>query len=240
MNKTAVAAAQHVAPHEMTTSSLMSQARWFAGAAATAFIVPFVFSSLLDLHHDLYLAIYFGFVIGLMTFYARRTDLDVGEVVRRNWGWGLLAGVAVGVPVVRNVFTETETARPDGPYFIFELVWRGATYGALDAILLTVLPCLIVYRALGGPLRTWQRRIAYFGVSLALVMTITASYHLGYEQFRDDGVGDPEIGNTLMSLPMLLTTNPIGSVIDHSGMHVAAVIHEYEGDTRLPPQTDAE
>jgi len=222
------------------SSSWARQLRWFAGAAVAAFLVPLVFSSLLDLDHDLYLAIYFSFVIGLVTLYTRSTELDIGDVIRRNWRWGLVAGAIVGVPVVRNVFTETETARPDGLYFGFELLWRGATYGAIDAVLLTVLPCLIVYRALGGPLGTWPRRTAYFGVSLILVMTITAAYHLGYEQFRDDGVGDPETGNVLMSLPMLLTTNPIGSIVDHSAMHIAAVIHEYEGDTRLPPQADAE
>jgi hypothetical protein len=49
-----------------------------------------------------------------------------------------------------------------------------------------------------------------------------------------------ETGNVLMSMPMLLTANPYGSVADHSAMHIAAVIHEYEGDTRLPPQTEAE
>jgi hypothetical protein len=49
-----------------------------------------------------------------------------------------------------------------------------------------------------------------------------------------------ETDNVLMSMPMLLTANPYGSVADHSAMHIAAVIHEYEGDTRLPPQTEAE
>ena len=61
--------------------------RWFAGAAAAAFLVPFVFSSLLDLDHDLYLAIYFSFVIGLRTLYSRSTELDIGEVLRRHWRW---------------------------------------------------------------------------------------------------------------------------------------------------------
>lgn len=236
----APATAYTTRPQPAATSEWLTELRWFAAAAVGAFLVPFLFSSLLDLGHDLYLAVYFTFVITLITLYARRTNLDVADAVRRNWRWGLVAGVLVGVPVVTNVFTETETARPDGFYFAFELLWRGATYGALDAVLLTVLPCLIVYRALGGPLGTWSRRIAYFAVSLVLVMTITAAYHLGYAQFRDNGVGDPETGNVLMSLPMLLTTNRVGSVVDHSAMHVAAVIHEYEGDTRLPPQTDAD
>ena len=53
-------------------------------------------------------------------------------------------------------------------------------------------------------------------------MTITAAYHLGYDHYRDDGVSEPETGNVIMSMPMLLTANPLGSVIDHSGMHVAA------------------
>jgi hypothetical protein len=216
------------------------QLAWFVIGVVTAFLVPFVFSSVLELHHDLYLAVYFAFVLGLLSLYIRRNGVDLGEVIRRNWKWGLVTGIVLGVPIVSNVFTETETAHPDGLYFGFELIWRGAFYGAADALLLTVFPCLIVYRAIGGPLATWGKRIGYFAAALALVLTITATYHLGYKQYRDDGVGEPEIGNTLISIPMLLTANPIGSILDHSAMHVAAVIHEYEGDTRLPPQTDAE
>lgn len=44
----------------------------------------------------------------------------------------------------------------------------------------------------------------------------------------------------MISVPALLTVNPLGSVIDHAGMHIAAVAHEYEGEVRLPPQTDAD
>ncbi len=214
--------------------------RWFAAGAAGAFLVPLIFSSLLGVQHDVFLAIYFSFVLGLVAAYVRSRGIGVGEIVRRNWKWGLVAGVVIGVPVVRNVFTETATPRPSGFYFGFELVWRGAAYGAVDAILLTVFPCLVALQALGTPLRTWRRRAAYLGASLLMVVTITASYHLGYERYREEGVGKPETGNVLMSLPMLLTTNPIGSVLDHSAMHVAAVIHNYEGETRLPPEAEAD
>jgi hypothetical protein len=55
-------------------------------------------------------------------------------------------------------------------------------------------------------------------------MTITGVYHLGYSQYRDDGIGAPETGNTIISMPMLLSTNPIGSVV---------VAHNYE--TEVPP-----
>jgi len=120
------------------------------------------------------------------------------------------------------------------------LIWRGGIYGAIDALLLTVLPCLIVYRSLGGRLATWRRRAAYFAASLVLVITITAVYHLGYSQYRADGVGAPEIGNTIISMPMLLSTNPIGSVVDHAAMHISAVAHNYDTEVRLPPPAAAE
>ena len=65
-------------------------------------------------------------------------------------------------------------------------------------------------------------------------MTITAVYHLGYSQYREDGIGAPETGNTIISMPMLLSANPIGSVADHAAMHISAVAHSYETEVRLP------
>ena len=222
-------------------SSWATQLRWFAVGAVAAFFVPFVFSSVLELQHDLYLGVYFAFVIGLVGAYVRGNEIDVRGVVKRNWRWGILLGVVVGVALVRNVFSETETARPDGFYFAFEIVWRGVSPTVPSTRSCSpVFPCLVVYQALGGSLGSWRKRIGYFAASLALVVTITASYHLGYDHYRESGVRAPETGNVLISMPMLLTANPIGSVADHAAMHVAAVIHEYEDDTRLPPQTDAD
>src|SRR5688500_1094132 len=66
-----------------SASSWDRHLRWFVAGAGAAFLVPFVFSSLLELHHDLYLAIYYGFVIGLMTLYVRQTQIDVRELLSR-------------------------------------------------------------------------------------------------------------------------------------------------------------
>ena len=187
----------------------------------------------------MYLGIYFAVVLALLSAYVVATGLDVRATVRRQWKLGVALGLVFGIALVRNVLSEDATPHPDGAYYVFELIWRGGMYGAVDALLLTVLPCLVVYRALGGRLATWRRRIAYFAASLALVVTITAVYHLGYEQYRNDGVGAPETGNTLISMPMLLSTNPIGSIADHMAMHVSAVAHTYETEVRLPPPTTA-
>jgi hypothetical protein len=216
------------------------QLRWFAAAAAVGFALPYLGSSVLGLQHDVYLGTYFAAVLVLFGAYAAATGLDVREALVRNWKLGVALGVVFGFLLVRNVLSEDATPRPHGAYYVFELIWRGGIYGAMDALLLTVIPCLVVYRALGGRLATWRRRLAYFIASLALVMTITAVYHLGFAQYREDGVGAPETGNTIISMPMLLSSNPIGSIADHAAMHISAVEHAYETDVRLPPPAKAE
>ncbi|HEY7149513.1 MAG TPA: hypothetical protein VH420_08710 [Gaiellaceae bacterium] len=215
------------------------QARWLAAAAIVGFTVPFVGSSLLGLQHDLYLGVYFVAVLALVWAYAVMTRLDLRATLARNWKLGVALAIVVGVLLVRNVFSDAATPHPNGAYYWFELVWRGGIYGAVDALLLTVLPCLIVYRSLGGELRSWARRLAYLGASLALVVVMTAIYHVGYSQYRQDGVRAPETGNMIISVPMLLSANPIGSIADHAAMHIAAVRHTYETDVRLPPPASA-
>ena len=217
------------------------QAAWFAAGALVAFLLPFVFSSVLDLNHDLYYAVYFAGVLGFLTWYVKATGADVAGMMRQNWRWSVVLGVLAAAFVVFNVLNrEDSTPRPGGLYFIFEIGWRGVIYGAIDALLLTAFPALVAYTVLEGHVVTLARRGLFAGLTLVMVLAITATYHLGYEQFREDGVGAPEIGNTIISLPALLTMNPAGSVLAHASMHVTAVTHAYETDVFLPPQTDAD
>lgn len=79
--------------------------------------------------------------------------------------------------------------------------------------------------------------LRYIALAVPLIMVITATYHLGYPPIRHDGLQKPEIGNTIISIPMLATMNPIGSMAAHVSMHVTAVTHSYETRNFLPPQT---
>ena len=230
-----------LAPHpEAHPESCTTQLRWLAMAAVVGFAAPFVGSSILGLQHDVYLGIYFVAVarasVGLRVV---RRAWTFARFLLRNWKLGVALGVVFGIVLVRNVFSEHATPHPSGAYYWFELLWRGGIYGAVDALLLTVLPSLVVYRSLGGHLRSWRLRLEYFGASLALIVSLTAIYHLGYTQYRQDGVRAPETGNVIISMPMLLSANPIGSVADHMAMHISSVQHEYNTEVRLPPATKA-
>jgi hypothetical protein len=225
-------------PSTTEVSHVARHAAWFAGGSCAAFLMPYVGVSVLDLHHDVYYGLYFAATLAMLAAYVRWEHVDVRALFARNWIWSAAIGGLTAVAVARNVVVNSDpTPRPHGPYFVFELLWRGVGYGTIDALLLTAFPCAVAYGMLRGHTRGVVGRVRFVALTLPMILLITATYHLGYPQFREDGVGQPEVGNTLISVPALLTTNPAGSVVAHAAMHTTAVMHSYETDVYLPPQT---
>jgi hypothetical protein len=235
-------AVQHASPVTVRDSRRHwpVQLPWLGGGLALSFAIPFVGADLMGLPLNAYYFCYFVLVLSFLGVYARKTDVDLRALIHRRWAISLVLGLLAGAFVVARVLSGAATPRPDGAQYAFELAWRGVLYGAVDALLLTVFPCLVTLGLLGGDIKGVVRQLGYVACSLVLILTVTATYHLGFEQFRRDGIGAPIIGNTMISLPMLLTTNPIGSVLAHASMHVTAAAHAYETPTFLPPQVGAD
>ncbi|HEY7269529.1 MAG TPA: hypothetical protein VH951_06855 [Dehalococcoidia bacterium] len=204
-----------------------------------AFLVPFLFSSILDLQHDVYYFLYFAIILGALAAYIEANQVDVVGVFTRNWKLSLGIGVASAAFVVWSVLGRLDsTPHPHGAYFAFEIAWRGVIYGTVDALLLSAFPGVVAWHLMHKDVAGAMRRVAYGGLTLVLVMFITAVYHSGFEDLRNaNGIRNPEIGNTVISLPVIVSMNPLGSVVAHTSMHVAAVTHSYESKDRLPPQT---
>ncbi len=214
------------------------QLAWYAVICAVAFLVPYLGVSVLDLQHDAFYLFYFAVTIALVAAYVRVERVDVAEIFRRRWRWSLGLGVVLAVFLVFNVFnTSGATARPHGAYFVFELAWRGVGYGVIDTLLLTIFPCFVAYKLLHGHVAGLKGRLRFTALMLPLVIIITATYHLGYPQYRQDGLSRPETGNVLISIPTFATVNPVGSVVAHVSQHIAAVTHAYESRIFNPPAT---
>ena len=216
------------------------QVAWFTAFCVVGFLVPYLGVSVLDLQHDAYYLAYFAVTVALAGSYVRVEGVDVGAVFRPRWTWSLGIGVVLSVFLVINVLrTEDATARPDGAYLVFEVLWRGVGYGIVDTVLLTVLPCLVGYSLLHGRVDGLKGKLRFTALTLPLVIIVTAAYHVGYPQYRDDGLMRPETGNTLISIPAFATANPVGSIVAHVSQHVAAVTHAYESEIFVPPTTQA-
>jgi hypothetical protein len=223
--------------HEtMPRTERQEVAEWFAGGAVLAFLVPLVGADLLELHHDLYLLVYFTVVGTFLASFAAHRQIDWRGWLRTRMWWSVGIGAVVAFAIVRKVLSDASMDHPSGAFFWFEVAWRGVLYGTMDALLLFVFPATVAYLLLRDGQR--RRRLRYATLTLLLSLGITATYHLGYPQFRDADLAQPEIGALVANVPTVLTGNPIGSLVVHGSYHVAANVHTYRSEIYLPPDLD--
>jgi hypothetical protein len=221
----------------LTTPSRRSDrrdvARWYVSGALLGFAIPLVGADLLELHHDLFLLVYFTIAGGFLASFVAHMELDWRRWLATHLWWSVGAGALVAFAIVRKVLSEAAMPHPSGGFFWFELAWRGVLYGTMDALLLFVFPATVAYLLLRDERR--RRRLRFAALSLVLSLGITATYHLGYPQFRGADLAKPEIGALVAWVPTALTGNPIGAVVVHDSYHVAANVHRYHSEIYLPP-----
>ncbi len=225
---------------ERRTISAGLEVRWLIGGLVFAFALPFVFTDVVHVNRDAYLAIYVCSLGAFVAVWAHQTQQPIRALLLRRWRWGLLLGLVAAAVLVFTVLREPATARPGGWTLAGALLWRGIVYGAADGVLLSVFPILTVFGMFAAkPLRERRKKaVAGIGVlALALSLLFTAVYHLGYPDFRNSKVSRPLTGDVIWSVPTLVTLSPLGSPIAHVGLHTTAVLHSYDTDLFLPPHS---
>jgi hypothetical protein len=211
---------------------------WVALSALVGFGSSFIFGEFLILPVDLYYLIYFGIIMTFFYIYMRKTQLNLREWFSRRLVWGILLGLIFGALMVQNVLSRSETEKFTGTYLVWLIIWRGVIYGAIDGLLLTVFPWIVTWRAFDGERKTLGRKIGLAALAWFFILVMTTAYHIGYSDFRSKKVIQADIGNTIMSMPTLLSANPVGSAITHAILHVTAVIHSPRTELFLPPHRE--
>jgi hypothetical protein len=208
------------------------------GGAAGSFVLPFILADQLGLQRDVYYAAYVVWVVALFVAWARDTRQPLRKLVARRWRLAVGLGV-VFAAISAFIASQAEgaTDHPGGIEFIAAIAWRGVVYGAADGLLLSAFPILLVFAALRD---TRLRRragglVAVGAVAMVASLAMTAVYHAGYNDFRSDKLRKPLTGDLVWSMPTLATLNPVGAPMAHVGLHVGAVMHNYDTDLFLPP-----
>lgn len=211
---------------------------WLVVGMAASFLVPFIVADQLGLQRDLYYAVYVAAVAGLFVAWVRDTRQPLREMFARRWRLAVGLGILfAAISVLIAVRAEGDTTHPGGIEFVAALVWRGIVYGAADGLLLSAFPILLVFAALRDS-RLRRRAgglVAVGAIAMIASLAMTAVYHAGYSDFRSDKLRKPVTGDLVWSVPTLATLNPIGAPIAHVGLHVGAVVHNYDTDLFLPP-----
>ena len=214
-----------------------AQLGWVVAAGLLGFALSMIFAGLLHLPRKLYLIPYIG-ISGLFIYaYFRWSGISISELIQHNLVWGLVGAIALALFTIRNIMSQPASPRAKGLPLVFDLLWSGVAYGLTDSLLLSVLPVLATWLAFTQ--LNWTAglpgRILVGAIALLASMLVTAAYHLGYPEYRKEGIKGPLIGNTAMTLGYLLTGNPLAAILSHIAMHVAAVLHGPDSVMQLPP-----
>jgi hypothetical protein len=215
---------------------------WLAGGAVLFFAVPFLGTDVFGLQPDLYYLIYFTVAVVWFVAFLATYRSQLRGLWRLNLTWSLVVGALAGIGVAVIVFGSAATGHPDGWRWWFEIGWRGVVYGGIDALTLFVFPAAVAYLLMHGDRTGAKRKIGYGGLVLALSLLVSASYHLGYPEYRDSDLRSPLIGTVMADSAAVLTGNPVGAFLTHGTAHVSAVVHQEEGGPTqmLPPKVTAD
>lgn len=210
---------------------------WVLAAAALGMAVATFFAGLLQLPRNIYLIPYVTFVGAFLYSYIQWAEVDVRNQLRQHWLWGLLAGVLLSVYTVQTVLMQPRSPMPQGGELFFAVAWLGLIYGAMDGLLLSVLPVYATWQGcmLLGWTGRWPGRLAAAVLSLLASMLVIGVYHLGYPEFRGPQVLIVMLGVGAQTLGYIVTHSPIAPVISHIAMHVAAVLYGLQSVSQLPP-----
>ena len=147
---------QHQAP------LLRNEFIWVLAAAILGFVTAALFSGLLEWRRDWFVAIYALLVGSFLYGYIRWSGLDLGLFLLHRWIWGVNGVVVVGAILVASVRRMPASPPASGVALAWDILWLGIVYGVVDAMLLTVLPVAVTWRALStaGWTTSWLGKLA--------------------------------------------------------------------------------
>lgn len=214
---------------------------WAPSAGVLGFVVAAVFAGIFHLPRSIYLIPYAVLTSAFVYAYLCWSRVDVAKILRHHLTLGLVGAVFVGFFTVQTVLIQPASPPPEGLELAFDLTWLGIVYGALDALLLSVLPVFATWRAMEkkGWTKQWRGRIAGGAFALVISLVVIGLYHLGYPEFRGHEVLVIMVGVGIGSLFYLITGNPLTPVLGHIAMHIAAILHGMNTVSQLPPHYQA-
>ena len=210
---------------------------WLAVGVIVSFVLPYVLADRLGLPRDLYYGLYGAGVLALCAGWIATPASRCASSSRAASNWRSVSAFSPPPLPWRSCSRPRTRARDrEGSS------WPALSSGAGSSTGPSTVCCSRRSRSswctppLGEPPATAQGGFAAVAaIALAASLLFTATYHLGYGDFRSAKVRKPVTGDLIWAAPVIATANPIGAPIAHAGLHVAAVTHSYETDLFLPP-----
>lgn len=210
---------------------------WLLAACIFGFGLSAIFSNWLKLSRNIFLIPYIALTTIFIISFFWLNNFSFSELIIYHWPWGVLAGAIVGAIVAKHISSQPFSRTAQKGKLLFEIIWLGICYGVIDALFLNVIPVLMARYALSFLFlpETLLSQIIFTVLSIILSLTVTFFYHLGYPEFRNKKMRLVLTGNVFIILAFVVSSNPLGAIVGHTIMHIAAVMRGPEKTLQLPP-----
>lgn len=220
------------------SASPLTHLLWFCDGLMLFFLVSWGCTQYVQIDNDLYYAVFIWTGLTFLYYYRRATNSHVLLWIAQRWRLSLVIGALTAVYMAVNVWNSNPTERPGGLLLSFELVWRGLAYGVVSSLILTGFPFAVAIGILARHDAVGQaRRVALSSLTVVLVWVMSTSYHQGFSQYDGNRVA-PQLQTAALSVPVIVTANPVGSVLAHTTLHVTATLRTFESDVFVPPSVN--
>ena len=219
----------------MAAPDVKQSLTWLMIACFIGFLVPAIFSMGLRWERSLFLVPYVTTIALFLAIYFSKQPISLKELLG-PWRVGIIGVAVATVFLMWKVQQFPPSAVPEGSQLVLTLVWVGVIYGAIDGLLLNVLPVLIVYRAWPVAVNQSRQMLITRGLlALTASIVVTVVYHLGYTEVHGVSMFWVIAGMSIITSTYLLTGSPLSAIVTHIITHSAAVLHGAETVLMLPP-----
>lgn len=214
------------------------QFSWLVAAGMLGFAVSAVFAGGLRWSRSAFLVPYLLLGSAFAILYLRAHPLPALRWVA-HWPRAAAAVIVAWLLLWQNIKGQPASAPPQGLDLLAALAWSGVAYGAMDALLLNVLPVLAVGGPPQDPAGPTPARLRQALIALLASLLVTVAYHAGYPEFQGQKILYAVIGNVIITATYLASGSPLAPIATHVVMHVMAVLHGIDTTLQLPPHYGA-
>ncbi len=205
---------------------------WLAGLTAAAFAVAWLSGTRLHIRKGVYVPLLLAVTVALGAGYVAWLDVGVGDVLTVRWGWGLGAGLMIGLALLPAAMRQPVDHPVLGTDRAKAFVWQGVVYGVGEGLVLSALPAFMTWQLVhslgwaGAP-----GAIARWTLPLVASAAVVVIHHLGYWNYRNRILVPVALAMTVQTLGFLLTGSWLAPVVTHIVLHLGLIVHGSE----MPP-----
>jgi ABC-type uncharacterized transport system permease subunit len=117
------------------------------------------------------------------------------------------------------------------PAFTPSVILRGIVYGVLSAILLTIIPFVVTWRAFSGANPGNIRKIAVTLIAVIALTSMSFLYNLGLNGLSNRNLNDNVKMSMIANVPTIVSGNPLAGPISSVFLQISRNIALYQETT---------